>query len=190
VAARRIGGIKGGPANLILQTTQDPDFIQEERTNSTRFFSRPGNVLTSAAIASDGSIGHVNLVGNAQYSEIRSGFNFPSYVAGLEPTRRPGTRIGPYRQRGDLVDSVIAASYRPGPDRIFGTADDVRGRGEIRGHFNGTLSTNSLNGSPEFSTSTPTVLYNRGVGFYARRKDGPLPPPEAPTRIHSVLVRP
>ncbi len=191
VAAARIRGIKGGPANLILQTTQDPDFIQEGRTNSTTFYARPGNTLTTAAITASGSIDNVNLVGNAQASEVRSGFYFPSYVAGLEPTRRQGTNIGPYRQRGDLVDSVVAASYSPGPDRVYGTADDVPGRGRIRGHLNGSLFTNSINGtSPAFSTSPRTALYNRGVGFFARRKIGYLPPPEAPKRVHSVLVRP
>jgi hypothetical protein len=189
VAAAHIRQIQAGPANLILQTTQDPDFVQERRTNSTRFFSRPGNALTSAAIATTGSIGKVHVVGNAQYSEIRSGLDLRSAASGLNVTRR-GTRIGPYRQRGDLIDSVIAASYGPGPDRTFRTADDRRDGGTIRGHFNGRLFTNNIAGTAGNSTSTPTILRDRGVGFFARRKVGYLPPPEGPTRVHSVLVRP
>jgi hypothetical protein len=189
VAARRIGKIEAGPANLILQTTQDPDFVQQDRTNSTTFYSRPGNALTSAAITTTGSIGDVHIVGNGQYSEIRSGFDLPSDNAGLDPTSEP-SHIGRYRQRGDLVDTVVAASYRVGPDGILGTDDDQAGRGAIRGHFNGRLFTNNINGTPGFTTSTPTILRDQGVGFYARRKDGYLPPPERSARVHSVLVRP
>jgi hypothetical protein len=83
--------------------------------------------------------------------------------------------------RGNLIDSVVSASYRPGPDGFYGprspkdlTTDDVAGPGAIRGNLQqGTI---SLGGSQ-------TVLGNLGAGFFARSKRGYLPPPVASTRI-------
>src|SRR5262249_55671861 len=66
VTSRNIGHIKAAPAELIRQTDQDPDLIQIDRTGSTKFFTRPGNALTSAAIVSAGSIGATTIVGNSQ----------------------------------------------------------------------------------------------------------------------------
>ncbi len=177
IAAQSIGAITAGPQNLVLQTSQDPHFIQDQTTGSTRYFSRPGDAGVNAAIAAAGSIGGVNIVGNLRNSQINAGFDFPSYVAGLDPTRSP-SRIGPYRQRGDLVGSVVAASYRP-VDGTFGTPDDVAGNGTIQGNLDGST----------FQTGRPTALYGRGAGFFARTKIGYLPPPEAPKRFRSVLFR-
>ena len=177
VTASDIRQLKAGPANLILQTAGDPDYVQERRKGSTRYYSRPGNAFTSAIIASSGSIGETTVVGNAVSSEIKAGFHYPSFIAGLEGTRNP-SRIGPVRYRGDLVDSVVSSTYRPFR-RVYGTPADVVGPGSIRGRFEGNL----------VQTGSITALGNRGTGFFAARKDGYLPPPETSRRVHSVLTR-
>lgn len=177
VTATDIRQLRVAPANLILQTAGDPDFTQTRRTGSTRFFSRPGNAFTSAIIASSGSIGETTVVGNAVNSEIKAGFHYPSFVAGLEGTRA-SSRIGPVHYRGDLVDSVVSSTYRPFR-RVYGTPSDIAGSGSIRGRFDGNL----------VQTGTITALGNRGTGFFAARKRGYLPPPETSRRVASVLIR-
>jgi len=178
VTATDIRRLEVAPANLILQTAGDSDFVQERRQGSTRFYSRPGNAFTSAIIVSSGSIGETTVVGNATNTEIKAGFHYPSFVAGLEGTRAP-SRIGPVHYRGDLVDSVVSSTYRPF-QRVYGTPADVVGPGSIRGRFQGNL----------VQTGSNTALGNRGTGFFARRKGGGyLPPPETSRRVDSVLIR-
>jgi hypothetical protein len=183
VTASRIGHITAAPANVVLQTTQDPKFIQSKVTGSTTFYVRPGNALTGSAIVSSRSIGKVNIVGNTQSSEIKAGFHYPSFVAGLEGTRAP-SKIGPLRQRGDAVDAVISSTYRP-TNHIYGGVNsqgqtgDVAGPGKITGRQNGSL----------FTIGSTTPLGNTGSGNFARVKKGYLPPPESPKRVHTVLVR-
>ena len=158
VTAQSIGHITAGPANTILQTPQDPDFVQLLRKGSTHYLAQPGNALTASAITTDGSIDSVDLLGNAQSSEIKTGFNYQSYIAGLEGTRS-ASQIRSYRQRGDLVDSVISATYRP-TDNVYGNANDVAGPGTIRGR---------LEGRP-FFLGGRTALNNVGAGVYARNR--------------------
>ncbi len=183
ITAKSIGKIDAGPSNLTLQTAQNPDFIQLLRQGSTHYYTRPGNALTATAITTDGSIGSVNIVGNAQSSEIKTGFNYQSYIAGLEGTRAPSA-IRNYRQRGDLIDSVISATYRT-TDNVYGDAanldpldpsvgaNDVAGPGAIRGQLLGK----------RVLTGARTALNNIGSGFYARYKRGYLPPPDQVTGV-------
>ena len=72
----------------------------------------PGTALTNAAITTQGSIGHVTVTGNQLNSEIKTGFDYQSYLAGLEGTRE-ASRIARLTQRGDLVSSVDSATFRP-----------------------------------------------------------------------------
>lgn len=165
VTATRIHKIVAAPADTVLQTPQDPD-LTLVHPGSTRFFSRPGWALTNAAITTSGSIGQTTIVGNQQSSEIKSGFHYPSYTKGLEGTRAPSA-INKFHQRGDLIDSVVSATYRPtnGVYNIH-AGTDVAGPGVIRGRFIGGL----------FSEGAQTALNQRGVGFYARHKSRNLPP--------------
>jgi len=185
IVARRITHVTVGAADLIRQSPADPDLIQSQRQGSTVYYTRPGNALTNATITADGSIGRTTIVGNTQTSEIRSGFNNSSYIAGLEPVRSP-SKIGKLRQRGDAVDAVVAATYRTGPSNTFGNAfnaassTNVAGPGKITGHFTGNL----------YSAGLTTPLQNKGVGFYARRKIGYLPPPATSTRnVNGLITR-
>lgn len=175
VVAQEIGEIHIGPAALIRQGVQDPDFAQTI-TNTTRYYTRAGRALTNAAIVTDGSIGQVTVVGDLQSTEIKTGANYASFIGGLEPVRNATSRIGRARVRGNLIDSVISASYRPGADDTYGTDDDVVGDGSIRGNLEqGAL----------YTAGVPTALNNFGAGFFARRKEGYLPPPERPKRDHA-----
>ena len=184
ITSTSIRSVTIGPANKRLVTDTDPNFIQvprpgthaDGRKGSTVFFSRPGNALTSAAITSSGSIGSVHIVGNSQGSEIKTGFHYPSYAAGLQGTRS-ASKIGRYTQKGALIDSVVSASYRPAFDNAAnngvygsvtstGASADVAGPGKITGSQTGGL----------YTTGSQTALGNRGVGVYARHKVGNLPP--------------
>jgi hypothetical protein len=188
VRARNIKKLGAGPNNLVLQTAQDPDLMQSGRKGTTRYFARPGNALTSAAIATQSSIGDVHIVGDSVSSQIAAGFDYKSYIAGLEPTRGP-SRIARFKQRGSLVDSVVSSSFTPGPDGIYHDAlpagpdiseDDVVGPGTIRGKLTGV----------RLFTGGTTALNYLGAGVYARRKRGILPPPNRSIRSHGQVVRP
>lgn len=172
VTARRIGRIEIGPADMQLEPiSQNPDYRQLQRTGVTTYVHRPGNALNSAAIVSSGSIGQTTIVGASQSSEIKSGFHYPSFAAGLQGTRAP-SRIRPFNQRGGLIDSVVSATYRP-TNNVYGDfneatgrTDDVAGPGEIAGSQTGGL----------YTTGSQTALGRRGVGTFARTKIGDLPP--------------
>jgi hypothetical protein len=188
IRAASIRKLGVGPNNLILQTPQDPDFMQARRKGSTTYFARPGNALTSTAITTADSIGDVHIVGDSFNSQIAAGFDYKAYIAGLDPTRSP-SQIRRFNQRGNLVDSVVSASYSPGPDGIYddatGTnvpsADDIVGPGTIRGNLTGQ----------RFLAGGTNALNYRGAGVFARTKlGGHLPPPNRTTRPHGVLVRP
>lgn len=185
IKASRIHHLGVGPNRLVLQTPQDPDLMQLGRKGSTTYLARPGQALTSVAITTTGSIDDVHIVGDSTNSQIASGFDYRSYVAGLEPTRGPSA-IRRFKQRGNLVDSVVSASYTPGPDGDYpgvsagSASDDVVGPGGVRGQVTGF----------RFYAGGTTALNYRGAGVFARHKAGHLPPPNGPTRRHGVAFRP
>ncbi len=185
IKANRIGKLGAGPNNLILQTPSDPDLMQLSRKGSTTYIARPGSALTSAAITTSGSIGDVHIVGDSQNSQTSAGFDYQSYAAGLEPTRSPSV-IRRFNQRGNLLDSIVSASYSGGADRAYGdvtntsAADDVIGPGGVRGRLTGF----------RFYTGGTTALNYQGAGVYARNKSGHLPPPNGSSRLHGVAFRP
>ena len=110
VRAKRISKLKVGPANYITQTAQNPAFVQLQKHRSPTYYQvNPGTALTNSAITTDGSINKVQVTGDQLNSEIKTGFDYPSYIAGLQGTRSP-SRIGQVRQRGNLVNSVDSAS--------------------------------------------------------------------------------
>jgi hypothetical protein len=179
VTAKKIGKITAGPANSILQTAQNRDFVQTRITGNTNYYPQPGNALSSAAIVSAGSIGHTNIHGNLSSSEIKSGFHYPSFAAGLEGTRAK-SKIAPVEAHGDLVNGVVSATHRPN-NGMYGSGSDQKGNGAITGNLGAK---NAI-----YFTGAKTPLLNTGTGFFAKKKKGYLPPPSAPTRVHSVQVR-
>jgi hypothetical protein len=182
VTSTNIGSIKAGPANMVLQTSMNPLLVQQGRLLSTTFFSRPGNALTNTAIVASKSIGHVQIVGNSQASEIKTGFHYPSFTKGLQGTRAP-SQISSFHQRGDLIDGVVSATYRPfmnhyGTFAPNGQRLDFAGPGTIRGRLVGRL----------YSAGSQTALSNTGTGIFARHKIGYLPPPQVVHRFNGVIV--
>jgi len=171
VTARKIGHVVARPANVIIsEVPTNPDFVQLDRQGKPAYVPRNGNALTSAAIVSAGSIGRTTIVGNTSSSEIK---------AGLEGTLAP-SRIAPIGQRGDSVNSAVSATYRPYP-HLYGTFLDTAGPGRLKGQLKGALY--------NYNTGCVTALGNKGSGFFARHRVSYLSPPQAPKRIHCVLVR-
>lgn len=173
-----------GPSHYNLDTTQNPDYMQEDTTNWTKYYPRAGRSLINSAVVIDGSIGSLQVAGDAQSSEIQSGSHYPSYVDGLE-SQRANSQIGPVRWKGHLVDSVVAATYSPGADKTYGNINskgrvsDRPGPGRIQGRL--------LHGYV-YQNGSETILGNIGSGFFARRKQGYLPPPSASQRVHGVNI--
>ena len=88
VAAKSIGKVKVGPANYITQTSQNPNFVQVQRLRfPTYYMVNPGTAVTNSAITTSGSIGSVTVTGSQLNSEIKTGFDYASYVAGLRRNR-------------------------------------------------------------------------------------------------------
>lgn len=179
VAARRIRAQGFGPANLILQHRLDPKLKQLRTSQYVDYLARPGNALTNATIATSDSMGDTTIVGNSKNSLIAAGYDYQASVQGLDPVRQP-SRIRRFRQRGDLIDSVVASSYRA-VDGQYGNDNDLAGNGTIEGNLDGAL-----------YQATPST--GQGVGFFARRLIGRLPSvggpqAEAPKRFRSVLYR-
>jgi hypothetical protein len=188
IAARRIGQSEFGPANLVRQIPPDPALIQLRGPGTVNYVTRPGAATTNVTIAADSSIGDTNVVGDLRNTLVAAGYDYIAFREGLDPIRQP-SRIGRYSQRGDLVDSVVAASYRS-VDGIYGNDNDLAGNGTITGRLRGNLYL-SRGDSLDNPTGPPLV---RGAGFFARRLNGYLPSiggeqEQAPRRIHSVLVR-
>ncbi|SIO59742.1 hypothetical protein SAMN05444166_6157 [Singulisphaera sp. GP187] len=176
VTASRIGRLKVLAANSNFQTASNPDFVQLNRQGYTTYFARPGNALTSSAIVSSGSIGKTQVVGTTVNSEIKGGFHYPSFAAGLEGTRSR-SKVGPVAINGDLASGVVSSTVRPGANNVYGNVSQVAGPGQIRGHSNSTL----------YATSGTTPLNNKGTGYFARVKSGGyLPPPSIHRKVSSA----
>ena len=180
VTAKKIGKVEAGPANHVTLTAANPDFVVLHGNGTPTALVVPGNALTSSAIVSAGSIGKVAIKGDTVNSEVKAGFHYPSFAAGLQGTRAR-SKVGPVRFNGNLVNGVVSATYRPANGR-YGFPGHRAGPGLITGSFNARNAT--------YVTGAITPLGNQGAGFYARHKSGGyLPPPSKPTRVDSVQVR-
>ncbi len=191
VAAKSIGKVKVGPANYITQTSQNPNFVQVQRLRfPTYYMVNPGTAVTNSAITTSGSIGSVSVKGSQLNSEIKTGFDYASHVAGLEGTRG-ASRIGRLRQQGDLVNSVISASFRPAKNSagnfVYSYTTGTAGDGSITGTTTGATSSGIYAGKNArgrfpggaFNTNGRTALGNFGAGVFARTRSKNLPPPRA-----------
>jgi len=164
IRARNIRSIRANPANFQTVAAQNPDFVSLRRIGYPTQNVQPGTAITNTAITTDGSIDHVNVTGNLLNSEIKTGFNYQAYLAGLEGTRGNPSRIGSYRQIGDLVNSVVSSSYTPA-DGEYDLANGKAGPGSIEGQVRGFA----------YKTGGRTALGNQGAGVFARAKSGRLP---------------
>jgi len=156
VTASRIGHVGVLPANLNLQTSTNPDLVVQNTIGNPTYFARPGNALTSSAIVSSGSIGNVRIVGDSVNSEVKTGFDYTSYHAGLEGTRAP-SQIRALRQNGDFVNGVASATFRT-PQNVYSRLTGIAGPGSIRSRVRGSA----------FVNGGVTALGNQGAGVFAR----------------------
>jgi hypothetical protein len=180
VTATKIGKVRLGPANVVVQTAQNPNLVQTNTTGSATYYPQPGNAASSAAIVSSGKIGKVAVLGNLQSSEIKTGFDYPSFAAGLQGTRARSL-IKNSAFRGDLVSSAVSATYRAA-NQSNGSPGSITGPGSIKG--------NLANKNALYTIGSTTPLLDTGqAGFFAKHKHGYLPPPSKPTRVDSVQVR-
>jgi hypothetical protein len=179
IVAQRLQSLKAGAANHYLDVAQNPNDRQLDTTNWTKYYPRLGRSLTNAAVVIDRSIGELTVEGDAQSTEINAGTNYASIKAGLEGART-ASQIGRIHWRGNLVDSVVTATYRPGLDKTYTIrSQDTPGPGRLKGRLTGTI----------VEDGRTTVLGNEGTGFFARRKQGYLPPVTRPTRFHGTTTQ-
>jgi hypothetical protein len=162
-----IGSLTVGPATLVNQTPVDPADIKNG-IGGTNTVSRPGTAVTSSLVSAAGSIGKVKITGDLDSSEIKSGYNYTSAIAGVDGVSGKSS-IGPVTLDGNLVNSVLAASYRPN-DGVYGSGNNTAGNGTITG---------TQDGSNYQTTTGQTVLGNVGAGVFARHTSAdPAPAPK------------
>src|SRR5271157_4252693 len=187
ITAKNIKSLKVGPANYTTLTAHNPDLVNTGSTGTaTSYMVNPGTALTNAAITTQGSIGHVTVTGDQLNSEIKTGFDYQSDLAGLQATRE-ASRIARITQRGDLVSSVDSATFRPAKNAagkyVYSYSTGTAGKGSITGTSTAALghgidaasySKVTIAGSA-YNTGGRTALGNYGAGFFARRIKGKLP---------------
>ncbi len=155
VTEGNIGSLEVAPANTFKQYAGDPQQLTSALNEYSSFAVRPGSALTTSVIAAGGSIGSTHIVGDLTNSEIKSGYNYYSGLGGADGSLGKSS-VGPVAIRGNLLNSVVSASFRPvNANYNGGTAGD----GTITGSYAGSI----------YQTSTGiTALGNKGSGFYSR----------------------
>jgi len=157
ITANKIRSLKIKPANVLVTTPQNPQYVQLKRQGWPTYSVNPGYALTNTVITTSQSIGHVKISGSQLNTEIKTGFDYPSYVAGLEGTRAP-SKIRSLKERGDLISSDDSATFRPA-DNHYQHSTGVHGPGVIGLHRRGLA----------FDTGGTTGLGNTGAGVFARK---------------------
>ena len=156
VSAKHIHKLVVQPANVLVQTPSNPYYAQLYAQGYPTYVTSPGYSLTNASIVVSGSIDQAAIFGTQLFSEVKTGFDYPSYVAGLEGTRAP-SKIH-LKQKGDLITSVISATFRPANNNY--NSGGTAGPGTIVGGISGT----------SYNTAALTALNNKGAGVFARTK--------------------
>jgi hypothetical protein len=157
IRAKSIRSLHVNAANTLVQTPQNPQYVQLKRLGWPTYSITPGYALTNAVITTSQTIGGVHIVGSQLNSEIKTGFDYPSYVAGLEGTRSTSS-IKSLRQKGDFISSDDSATFRPA-DNHYQHSTGVHGPGRIKRHVRGLA----------YNTAGVTGLGNTGAGTFARR---------------------
>jgi hypothetical protein len=163
VSAKHINKLVVGPASTFTQTAQNPTLVQGRERGFPSYQASPGYALTNAVITTSGSIDSAAIKGSSQNSEIKTGFDYASYLAGLEGTRA-ASHIGRLRVDGSLVNSVVSASFRPA-NKHYARRSGTAGPGSITGNVTGRA----------IDTGATTGLGNTGAGVFARHLKGRLP---------------
>jgi hypothetical protein len=156
IRARSIGKLTVKPANVFVETATNPDFVQLGIQGYPTYAVTPGNSITNALVITSGSIGSVNVQGTELNSEVKTGFDYTAYLAGLEGTRG-ASQIARLKLRGDQINSVSSASFRPANNH-YSLATGTAGPGSITAQVVGS----------HFDTGGVTGLGNTGAGLFAR----------------------
>jgi hypothetical protein len=156
IRATKIGKLRVLPANVFVQTAQNPDFVQLDTQGYPTYAVAPGYSLTNAVITTTNSISNIGVVGTELNSEIKTGFDYSAYVAGLEGTRS-ASHIGRLHLNGSQINSVTSATVRPANNH-YSTLTNTYGPGSITAQVVGA----------RFDTNGTTGLGNTGAGLYAR----------------------
>jgi hypothetical protein len=163
ISARQINKLVVRPANQLTQTAQNPNFVQRTMNGYPTYTTHPGYSLTNVVVASSGSIDRVSVSGTPVNSEVKTGFDYPAFLAGLEGTRAP-SRISHLQINGDLINSDVSATVRPA-NKHYQRGTGVYGPGTIKGKVTGQA----------IDTGGITGLGNTGAGVFARHLHGRLP---------------
>ena len=158
IKATHIHKISVKPANVLVQTPQDPTFVQPQNQGIPLYIPSPGYALSNVIIATSGSIDNVSILGSSLYSEVKSGFSYSNYVAGLEGTVA-ASKINNLNINGDLISSPISATYRPS-NGVYSHGAGTFGNGTIKGKYAGKYYVTGTEGQ--------TGLNNVGAGLFAR----------------------
>jgi hypothetical protein len=169
VTATKIGKIKIGPSTVNTVGLTNPTYVMLNKQGTAATKVVAGTAMVNSVIAASGSIGKVSIVGDQVNSEIKTGFHYGSFAAGLEGTRA-ASKIVSIKHQGNMLNGVTSATVRPAAQN-YGSAGTLRGPGTMTGFLTGQI----------YSTGGQTPLTNTGAGYYARLRIGYLPPPEAPT---------
>jgi hypothetical protein len=160
IRAKSIGKLSVNAANVNVQTPQDPSYGQLIELGYPVYVSSTGTALTNAVIVTSGSIDDTSITGTSLNTEIKTGFDLTSYLAGLEGTRSASQIAALTVNNGDLTNSIASASVRP-QNHNYAKNTVTFGPGKI----NVKVTNTALN-----STGGTTGLGNTGTGVFARKK--------------------
>ncbi len=163
VSATSIGSLVVGPANTLATTSQNRLFVQLDEPGFVTYATTPGYSLTNAIVATSGSINQVQVTGPLLNTEIKTGFDYPSFVQGQEGTRA-ASQIKKLSVKGDLISSDISATVRANNNH-YSRATNTYGSGSITGTVTGQA----------LDTGGTTGLGNTGAGVFAKHLKGRLP---------------
>ena len=169
VTATKIGKVRIAASTVKSVTPTNPDYGMLKGPNQPTSLNTPGTAMVNSLIATSGSIGKVSIVGDQVNSEIKTGFDYNSFAAGLEGTRA-ASKIASIHHVGNMLNGVTSATVRPGSN-YYGSTSTVKGPGSLKGTLTGVAE----------ATGGMTPLTNIGAGYYAKLKKGNLPPPATPT---------
>jgi hypothetical protein len=158
IRATKIKKLAVLPANVLVRTPQNPQYVQLVQQGYPTYAVSPGYSLTNAAVVTTGSIGQVNVLGTQLNSEIKTGFDYTAFLGGLQGTRERRSAIARLLNNGDLVNSVASANFRQ-QDSNYSHATGNRGQGSITAQVTGE----------RVVTGGTTPLGNTGAGLFARR---------------------
>jgi hypothetical protein len=156
IRAKKIKKLTIKPANELVQTAQNPDFVQLQLQGYPTEVASPGYAITNGVITTSGSISKVSITGTELNTEIKTGFDYTSYLAGLQGTRN-ASHIAALKQKGDQINSVSSATYEAA-NNVYDRSTGTAGPGHIFNNRKGT----------KYYTGATSGLGNAGTGLFAR----------------------